>query len=214
MGIFVAILLALVAVGLFVATHKGYIVNSTLESLANIASIVALLAAIAVFVVPAATSESNQAQVEPAPSPAPAPTAAAPTDNALADTPQPAETAQPPIIMLREDVWDGGPIREDFSGIITGETVLPGRYRRLDGVEIQVYSGTGEVFFELVDRDDNFLFSLGPEPLQTTPMRRLGIGMENYVRIRIIPTENQTAVVSVIASSATDITPPGGSGDP
>jgi hypothetical protein len=59
MGIFTAIILLLIATGLFVAVQKKIISNETLGVLANIAGIVALLAAIFVFVVPATDSKSS-----------------------------------------------------------------------------------------------------------------------------------------------------------
>lgn len=60
MGLVTALFLLGIATGLFVAVKKGYIKDS-LNELANVATIVALLAAIAVFVIPAAipTSEPN-----------------------------------------------------------------------------------------------------------------------------------------------------------
>jgi regulation of enolase protein 1 (concanavalin A-like superfamily) len=52
MGIFTAIILLGVAIVLFVAARRRWIDNATLQTLANIAGVVALLAAIAVFVIP------------------------------------------------------------------------------------------------------------------------------------------------------------------
>jgi hypothetical protein len=59
MGWLTAIILLLISVGLFVAVRKKIISNKTLEILANIAAIVAFLAAAAVFIIPPAIPGSK-----------------------------------------------------------------------------------------------------------------------------------------------------------
>jgi len=68
MGWLTAIILLLISVGLFIAVRKKIISNKTVETLANIAGIVAFLAAASLFIIPAAApaSESHTATKTPA----------------------------------------------------------------------------------------------------------------------------------------------------
>lgn len=59
MGVVVAITLILIAVGLFLAVKRKLIGSETLEVLANVAGIVALLAAVLVFVLPVEKQNSS-----------------------------------------------------------------------------------------------------------------------------------------------------------
>lgn len=57
MGITTTISLLTIAVVLFLATRRGWFSNETLQTVANIATIVALLAAVAVFIIPTPQSQ-------------------------------------------------------------------------------------------------------------------------------------------------------------
>lgn len=52
MGMFITILLLFLAVSLFVAVHKGWIKSASIQMAANVAGIISLLAALAVFIIP------------------------------------------------------------------------------------------------------------------------------------------------------------------
>jgi len=65
MGVVTAISLLVIAIVLFGAVKKGWISDRALQVCADIAGIVALLAAVAVFIVPPATPPATPSNVEP-----------------------------------------------------------------------------------------------------------------------------------------------------
>ncbi|MBN1310288.1 MAG: hypothetical protein JXB30_02635 [Anaerolineae bacterium] len=59
MRIVIVVVLVLLAIGMFWATQQGFITNETLQITANVATVVAGIAAVLVFVVPAPKSEQS-----------------------------------------------------------------------------------------------------------------------------------------------------------
>ena len=120
MNVFTAIVLVLIAIGLFAAVKKKLISNETLEVLANIGGIVALLAAILIFIVPPPQPTAAPTVAETPPSiavatdtakpftPPPAPTNIATPTNTPRPTPTPKPTSTPsPTAMENIDILVG-----------------------------------------------------------------------------------------------------------
>jgi len=99
MGIAVSIALILVAVILFLAVRKGLLHDNTLDTWAKIGGVIAMLAAVLVFVIPTAPSPAAVSPLTSTPSPAPTL-----TDTPLGPTPAPRSPANKAILYdsLRE----------------------------------------------------------------------------------------------------------------
>lgn len=133
MGNVTAIFLVLLALILFFAARKGWIHKETLEQLAYIAGIVALVAAILIFVIPAATSQSSAPTSTSVPylkNAATTPTSGSPTFvQTLSLTPAPTLTLSPAQTTVQVTTPTSSFVGFDFETGIEGWNTAEGSYK-------------------------------------------------------------------------------------